>query len=96
MNKNEVETLEFEINSKKFCFRTNLRRPENGFGSYWSGLKTGVKNDIFWSKIGSGFGEPGHTHQEFLGVQPPTHPPPPPSPPLPNRSSESLDVSMVD
>ena len=23
------------------------------------GLKTGVKNDIFWSEIGSGFREPG-------------------------------------
>ena len=23
------------------------------------GLKTGVKNDIFWSEIGSGIGEPG-------------------------------------
>ena len=25
------------------------------------GLKTSVKNDIFWSEIGSGFGEPGGT-----------------------------------
>ena len=25
------------------------------------GLKTGVKNDTFWSKIGSAFGEPGGT-----------------------------------
>ena len=24
-------------------------------------LKTGVENDIFWSEIGSGFGEPGGT-----------------------------------
>ena len=24
-------------------------------------MKTGVKNDIFWSEIGSGFGEPGGT-----------------------------------
>ena len=23
-----------------------------------AGLKTGVKNEIFWSEIGSGFGEP--------------------------------------
>ena len=23
------------------------------------GLKTGVENDIFWSEMGSGFGEPG-------------------------------------
>ena len=25
------------------------------------GLKTGLKNEIFWSEIGSGFGEPGGT-----------------------------------
>ena len=25
------------------------------------GLKTGVENDIFWSEIGSRFGEPGST-----------------------------------
>ena len=24
-------------------------------------LKTGVENNIFWSEIGSGFGEPGST-----------------------------------
>ena len=33
------------------------------------GLKTGMENDILWSEIGSGFGEPGgtwaaHHHQE--------------------------------
>ena len=27
------------------------------------GLKTGVENYIFWSEIGSGFGEPGVTPQ---------------------------------
>ena len=31
-------------------------------------MKTGVKNDIFWSEIGSGFGEPGGTPpQRILG-----------------------------
>ena len=42
------------------------------------GLKTGVENAIFWSQIGSGFGEPG-------GTPPPTIPrsnPPPPPPTL--------------
>ena len=43
------------------------------------GLKTGVENDILWSEIGSGFGEPdgtwaAHHHQEYPGVLPP--PPP--------------------
>ena len=46
------------------------------------GLKTGVENDILWSEIGSGFGEPGgtwaaHHHQEY---PPPRIPPPPPLP----------------
>ena len=39
-------------------------------GFYRSGLKTGLENDIFWSKIGSGFGEPGGPHQEFPGGPP--------------------------
>ena len=35
------------------------------------GLKTGVKNDIFWSEIGSGFGElDGTPHEEFPGEPP--------------------------
>ena len=25
-------------------------------------MKTGVENDIFWSEIGSGFGDPSGTH----------------------------------
>ena len=32
-----------------------------GGGFQRPGLKTGVKNDIFWSEIGSGFGESGGT-----------------------------------
>ena len=32
----------------------------------------GAERDIFWSEIGSGFGEPGSTpHQEFPRVPPP-------------------------
>ena len=36
------------------------------------GLKTGLKNDNFWSEIGLGFREPGgaQPHQEFPGVSP--------------------------
>ena len=30
-------------------------------GMYFGGLKTGVKNIIFWFKIGSRFKEPGGT-----------------------------------
>ena len=43
------------------------------------GLKTDVKNDIFWCEIGSGFGEPGGTPPTRI----PPPPPPPPPPPLP-------------
>ena len=36
-----------------------------------SGLKTGVKNDIFWSKIGDLENRAAQPHQEFPGVPPP-------------------------
>ena len=36
----------------------------------------GVENDIFWSEIGSGFGEPSKTPpEEFPGVLPSPQPP---------------------
>ena len=41
-----------------------------------SGLKTGVKNDNIWSKIGSAFGEPGGTPPTKNSRD--TPPPPPP------------------
>ena len=52
---------------------TLVNYTSKGFIKLTPGLKTGVKNDIFWSEIGSGFGESGGTppHQEFLGVTPP-------------------------
>ena len=37
------------------------QRSENGYGFQRPGLKTGWENGIFWSEIGSGFGEPGDT-----------------------------------
>ena len=54
------------------------------------GLKTGVENAIFWSQIGSGFGEPG-------GTPPPTIPRsnPPPAPDfIPPRSSRKVLVVL--
>ena len=37
-------------------------RIRNGFDSlFWSGLKTGAENYIFWSEIGGGFEEQGCT-----------------------------------
>ena len=42
-------------------FRETGSRSENGYEFSRSGLKMGVENDIFWSEVGSGFGEPGST-----------------------------------
>ena len=44
-------------------------RSENGYGFLRPGLKMGVENGIFWSEIGSGFGD-AHPHQKFQGVPP--------------------------
>ena len=41
-----------------FCLKA---RSQNGCGFQRSRLKTGVENDIVWSQIGSGLGEPGGT-----------------------------------
>ena len=41
------------------------------------GLKTGVENDILWSEIGSGFGEPGGTPSPRI-PRSALHPTPPP------------------
>ena len=53
-------------------------KPENGYGFLRPGLKTGVENDIFWSEIGSGFGDAGGTPPAKI---PRSSPPPPPPPP---------------
>ena len=50
---------------------------ENGYGFLETGLKMGVKNDMFSSQIGSGFGEPGGTPLPRI---PRSTPPPPPPP----------------
>ena len=36
-------------------------RSENGYAFLRPALKTGVENGIFWSEIGSGFGDAGGT-----------------------------------
>ena len=41
-----------------FCLRSNLCN-DKIISAHRPGLKTGVENYIFWSEIGSGFGEPG-------------------------------------
>ena len=49
-----------------FCAFSNLSNDE--IISQRPGLKTGVKNDIFWSEIGSGCGEPGSTRETPVGI----------------------------
>ena len=70
MSKKEKEICEFEwILRNIFCCCFNLSNDD--IISYRPGLKTAVKNNIFWSEIGPGFGEPGGTpHQEFPEVPP--------------------------
>ena len=43
------------------CLITYKVRSENEYGFLRPGLKTGVGNGIFWSEIGSGFGDAGGT-----------------------------------
>ena len=53
------------------------RKVTGTFEKQAPGLKTGVENDICWSEMGSGFGEPGGTPPpRILPLLPP---PPPPS-----------------
>ena len=64
----EKVIYEFEVDFKKsFIWRSNLSNDD--IISYRPGLKTlpSVENEIFWSEIGSGFGEPG-------GILPPRIP----------------------
>ena len=56
------------------CLITYKVRSENGYGFLRPGLKTGVGNGIFWSEIGSGFGDAGGTPP----LKPPWSTPPPP------------------
>ena len=53
--------MDFKISSLSCSLNSTYTRCENGYGFKRSGLKTGVKNKIFLSEIGSGFGEPGGT-----------------------------------
>ena len=43
-----------------FCLRSNLSS-DKIISAHRPGLKKDVENYIFWSEIGSGFGEPGGT-----------------------------------
>ena len=45
------------------CLITCKVKSGNGYGFLRPGLKTGMGNGIFWSEIGSGFGDAGGTRQ---------------------------------
>ena len=65
MNEKGRLIYEFEVNFKKsFIWRSNL---DLDIFPWRPGLKTGVKNAMFWSQTG----EPAaHSHQKFPGVFP--------------------------
>ena len=67
MNKKEHVICELQMDFKK-CFCCNDDIISVLCKLVMLRVKTGVENDIFWSKIGSGFGESGST----------SLPPPPP------------------
>ena len=48
-------------NKEKYANLFLKARSENGYGFKRSGLKAFAENDVIWSEIGSGFGEPGGT-----------------------------------
>ena len=99
-NSKRVRKKEKYANSKwilgnLFCCCSNLsnddiisERPGLRIGMDFRGapgLKTGVKNDNFWSKIGSDLeNRVAHPHQEFLRY------PPPPSPRAKAQGTEEL------
>ena len=58
--KKEREIYEFEMDLNNLCLCPNLSN-DDIISVKRPGLKTGVENYIFWSEIGSGFGEPGGT-----------------------------------
>ena len=64
MNKKEIEICEFGENFKQHFF-------VGVWISLRPGLKKDVKNEIFWSEIGSGLeNRAAHPYQEFPGVSP--------------------------
>ena len=70
MCKKEKETCEFEMDFKKSLLFSAVLSNDDIISSK-PGLKTGVKNDIFWSDIGSDLeNRAAHPHQEFPGVPP--------------------------
>jgi len=56
-----LRRLPFSTDAYAIGLITYKVRSENGYGFLRPGLKTGGGNDIFWSEIGSGFGDAGGT-----------------------------------
>ena len=89
MSKKEREIWEFEMDFKKyFCYCSYLVYLSNDdIISSRTGLKTGVKNDISWSEIGSGFWRTGrHAPTKNSHEYPP--------PPTPTSSPRHRFVSF--
>ena len=59
MSKKEREICALDLFDEFVCLRSNPVRNDNINSAERPGLKTGAENWIFWSEIGSGFGEPG-------------------------------------
>ena len=71
-------------------------RSENGYGFLRPGLKMGVENGIFWSEIGSGFGDAGGTPPPKISRS--TPPPPPPRVATPTElkaESEENGINLI-
>jgi len=56
-----LRRLPFSTDAYAIGLITYKVRSENGYGFLRPGLKTGGGNGIFWSEIGSGFGDAGGT-----------------------------------
>ena len=61
MSKKEREICELDLFDEFVCLRSNPVRNDNINSAERPGLKTGAENWIFWSEIGSGFGESAGT-----------------------------------
>ena len=72
MSKKEREICELDLFDEFVCLRSNPVRNDNINSAERPGLKTGAENCIFWSEIGSRFGEPGrHTPTKNSQEYPP-------------------------
>ena len=72
MKKKEREIREFELDFEKSLCSVFMNDDIVLVSSLRPGLKTGVKNDTFWSERGSGFEEAGGTPPSRIPRSTPT------------------------